>query len=116
MRKLPSGLYLYGVDVEVVEGLVGVLGRRAVRLFYTDVVEAVPLEEHLPTSKSRSWAIPPHTGPSFGPTYRGEVHFGSRCRLLAAAVSCGVMENSCRSPRYPSPALTRRPRGRSRRI
>src|SRR5215212_2896257 len=42
-------MWIYGVDVEVIESRLE-LGLRSVeRLLQLDVVEAVPLEEHLPT-------------------------------------------------------------------
>src|SRR5215217_7873576 len=41
-------IYIYGVDVEVVESGLEVGGRLVVRLLQPDVVEAVPLEEYLP--------------------------------------------------------------------
>src|SRR5919112_2708555 len=41
-------IYLYSVDVEVVEGRAGVLRRLAVGLLDAHVLQAEPLEEHLP--------------------------------------------------------------------
>src|SRR5919107_2240732 len=47
--QVSVGMWIYGVDVEVVESRLEV-GRRSVeRLVQLDVVETVPLEEHLPT-------------------------------------------------------------------
>ena len=40
-------VYVYGVDVEVVEGCPGVLRRLAVGLLDANMVQAAPLEEHL---------------------------------------------------------------------
>ena len=47
MIRYPSGLRIYGVDVEVVESRLEVGRRFVVGLIQPDVLQAVPLEEHL---------------------------------------------------------------------
>src|SRR5215211_3062282 len=47
-EQVAVGLYVYGVDVEVVVDMVGIFGQLDVGLLDVDVLEAVPLEEHFP--------------------------------------------------------------------
>src|SRR5215204_1725284 len=66
-------VYVYGVDVEVVEGCAGVLRRLAVGLFDANMVQAAPLEEHLSSLEVELLGDPfPHR-PVFRPSDRGEV-------------------------------------------
>src|ERR687898_2122827 len=47
-EEVAVGLYVYGVDVEVVVEMVGIFGQLDVGLLDADVFQAVPLKEHLP--------------------------------------------------------------------
>src|ERR687897_789710 len=47
-EQVAVGLYVYGVDVEVVVEKVGIFGQLDVGLLDADVFQAVPLKEHLP--------------------------------------------------------------------
>src|SRR5919112_2224832 len=66
-------IYLYGVDVEVVEGRGGVLRRLAVRLLDANMVQAAPLEEHLPALEVELLGDPSPHQPVFRAPDRGEV-------------------------------------------
>src|SRR5918993_2367761 len=47
-KQVVVGLYVYGVDVEVVVDVLGILGRLDVGLLDSDVLQAMPLEDDLP--------------------------------------------------------------------
>src|SRR5919112_555289 len=47
-EQVAVGLYVYGVDVEVVVDVLGIIGRLDVGLLDSDVLQAMPLEDDLP--------------------------------------------------------------------
>src|SRR5215208_660086 len=77
-EQVAVGLYVYGVDVEVVVEIVRIIGRLDVGLLDSDVLQAMPLEDDLPDLDVHPWTIPSQTMPSFGPPI-GErsVRFGA---------------------------------------
>jgi hypothetical protein len=94
--EVPVGVHLYGVYVEVVEGLGRVLRRREVRLFYTHPLEAVPLEEHLPRLDVQLLHDPLRRHAVNGAAHRGEVVRREPVDGDEGGV-LPVMRSSCRS-------------------
>src|SRR5215210_1052115 len=67
-------VYVYGVEVEVVEGPLGTLRRRAVGLLDVHMLQAVPLEDDLPTLDLYLLGYPLAYRSILRSSYPGEVH------------------------------------------
>jgi hypothetical protein len=83
-------IHVYGVDVEVVVGL-------EIRLLEADVLQAVPLEEHLSGLDVDLLDYPVEHNTVYRIAHRNEV-LGHLVVVVISAASSGVMRNSWWSP------------------